>query len=200
MKLTSVVLLAILPAVLSFGQPQAKPEAGGKGDGIKVHGHWVLEIKNPDGSVASRKEFENSLNPFTGAPLLFSLLDGGATVGPWAVSISVAGVPPSVLSVAQTAAGCSGVLGSGGLCSNSLTLSAAASGLVFQGTTPAATAGGPINSVTTEVFTCAGNISPQSCLAQTGAFPGFVGLTVASPAVNIQVGQNITVTVTINFT
>ena len=29
--------------------------------GIHVHGHWVLQVKNPDGTLGERREFENSL-------------------------------------------------------------------------------------------------------------------------------------------
>jgi len=32
------------------------------GEGITVHGHWLIEVHNPDGSLASRHEFENSLS------------------------------------------------------------------------------------------------------------------------------------------
>jgi len=75
MRLTGAVLAVVMSAALAFGQakPEQKPEkqkAGGKNEGIKVHGHWVLEIKNPDGSLASRHEFENSLVPggYTATP------------------------------------------------------------------------------------------------------------------------------------
>jgi hypothetical protein len=198
MKLTSLVLLAILPAVLGFGQPQAKPEAGGKTEGIKVHGHWVLEIKNPDGSLASRKEFENSLAAGTGngAALIAPLLVGGATVGPWVVAIFSSGTSGPFLSVTQTAVGC---VAANNPCSSSLNVSSAAGQIVFQGSTPAATAAGPITSVSTAVSTCASNMSPQACLAQP-FFPGLAILTSAPvTGMNIQVGQAIIATVTISF-
>jgi hypothetical protein len=41
--------------------PIAKPGAKGSHEGITVHGHWIIEVKNPDGKVANRVEFENSL-------------------------------------------------------------------------------------------------------------------------------------------
>lgn len=41
-------------------RPAAKP-ASGMGEGIKVHGHWTIEVRNPDGSVASVHKFENAL-------------------------------------------------------------------------------------------------------------------------------------------
>jgi hypothetical protein len=32
-----------------------------RGEGIQIHGHWVLEVKGADGEVRDRREFENSL-------------------------------------------------------------------------------------------------------------------------------------------
>jgi hypothetical protein len=56
-------------------------------DGIKIHGHWVLEVKNPDGKLVDRREFENSLVTYaagafpTGDQILAALLSGNATAG-----------------------------------------------------------------------------------------------------------------------
>src|ERR1035438_8313432 len=62
MRFTTVVLVAMACAGLGFSEDKpGKPEARGKSEGIKVHGHWVIEIRNPDGSLASRHEFENAL-------------------------------------------------------------------------------------------------------------------------------------------
>ena len=38
----------------------AKPSKPG-GEGIQIHGHWVLEVKGADGKVRDRREFDNSL-------------------------------------------------------------------------------------------------------------------------------------------
>jgi hypothetical protein len=54
----------------------AKPQKPGF-EGIKMHGHWVIDLKNPDGSLAKHTEFENSLQT-TGATALLSLLAGQA--------------------------------------------------------------------------------------------------------------------------
>jgi hypothetical protein len=35
----------------------------GQHEGINVHGHWTIEVRNPDGKVASHTEFENALSP-----------------------------------------------------------------------------------------------------------------------------------------
>lgn len=47
------------------GQPAtpAKRQPGGTHEGSKVHGHWVIEVKNPDGKLVRHVEFENSLDP-----------------------------------------------------------------------------------------------------------------------------------------
>jgi hypothetical protein len=62
----------------------AKPSKPG-GEGIKVHGHWVLQVKNADGTLGERREFENSLVTNTygqgGDQLLIGLLTGEATPG-----------------------------------------------------------------------------------------------------------------------
>jgi len=71
----------------------------GRREGIKVHGHWTIEIHNPDGTLADRREFENSLSQSTGAQILAGLLNNtgainntafGSTVLPfwWAVTLA----------------------------------------------------------------------------------------------------------------
>ena len=100
MKLPRVIWLAVTCAALALGQskPEPKPaeqsqskpqpgkpaasaekEANGKKEGIQVHGHWVIEIRNRDGSVASRKEFDNSLatGAGNGGALLATILGEG---------------------------------------------------------------------------------------------------------------------------
>jgi hypothetical protein len=55
---------------------------GGNHEGITVHGWWTIVVKNPDGTVAARREFENSLMPY-GAELLPALLGRTAVPGAW---------------------------------------------------------------------------------------------------------------------
>jgi hypothetical protein len=62
-------------AAKAEGQPQ-----GGMGEGIKVHGHWTIDIKNQDGTLASQMEFENSLVPGSGNQALSALLGGASAV------------------------------------------------------------------------------------------------------------------------
>ena len=36
-------------------------DPSGVGEGIQVHGDWVIEVRDPDGSLAERREFKNAL-------------------------------------------------------------------------------------------------------------------------------------------
>jgi hypothetical protein len=63
---------------------EEKPSGSGSHEGINVHGHWTIEVRNPDGSFVRHVEFENALDPgFTttsgnpgGLPIVVS---GGAS-------------------------------------------------------------------------------------------------------------------------
>lgn len=58
--------------------------SGGQQEGIKVHGHWSIDIRNPNGSLASHFEFENAM--VDGGSLLTGLLNGGA-VTKWRIEL-----------------------------------------------------------------------------------------------------------------
>ena len=65
----------------------APAAAGGLHQGIKVHGHWVIEVRNPGGKTIQRREFENSLTGF--APQFIEyLLSGWAVPGGWYIILS----------------------------------------------------------------------------------------------------------------
>jgi len=46
-------------------------ESGSESEGIKVHGDWTVEVRNPDGSLATRKQFTNL---FQGKHIVAALL------------------------------------------------------------------------------------------------------------------------------
>lgn len=64
-----VAALALLAA--ACGAPEAVPEASGPSQGIVVHGDWTIEVRDPDGALAQRSEFENA---FVGDEFLARLL------------------------------------------------------------------------------------------------------------------------------
>lgn len=55
-------------------------------EGIQVHGHWTIEVRDADGTVAERREFENALSRF-GEEHLTKLLARTRTQGTWSVFI-----------------------------------------------------------------------------------------------------------------
>src|ERR1039458_1875644 len=80
------------PEVLNEAEePEAKPNqakpAGGTQEGIKVHGHWIIDVRNPDGALATHREFENSLQT-TGAIALVNSLAHTSVTGLWAVQMN----------------------------------------------------------------------------------------------------------------
>jgi hypothetical protein len=70
---------------------QSEPQRGGNHEGIKVHGHWTIEVKNPDGKLVSHTEFENSLVS-SGTTTLSSLLLGESSTGGYEVILTGASV------------------------------------------------------------------------------------------------------------
>lgn len=71
--------IAVLASVMapSFTYAQAR-------EGITVHGHWAIEIRNPDGTVAARHEFENALT-YGGKQKLAWILSRAGQFQEWAV-------------------------------------------------------------------------------------------------------------------
>jgi hypothetical protein len=76
-----------VPKPVAETEETAKPAKPG-GEGIKIHGHWKIVVKNPDGTVASSTEFENSLvTPGGGDAVLAGLLSGQLTWGGMSIDI-----------------------------------------------------------------------------------------------------------------
>jgi hypothetical protein len=79
------------PKVAAPTAQKPAPESADKGlnTGIKVHGHWTIEVKNPDGTLVTHREFENSIAPGNGggAQLLASVLSRAVTQGSWSVEL-----------------------------------------------------------------------------------------------------------------
>src|SRR5437588_9572584 len=79
-------MLALGLSQLSAQEPQ------GPREGIQVHGHWVIDVKNPDGRLVTHTEFENALMP-QGASVLSGLLTRNLTMGAWIISLNGAANP-----------------------------------------------------------------------------------------------------------
>jgi hypothetical protein len=89
--------LAIVSVVIlvTANQPgaAARDAAGpaGQNDGIKVHGHWVIEVRNPDGALAARHDFHNAFHTGEGRNLLAQVLGKVRNVMEWRVLLGESG-------------------------------------------------------------------------------------------------------------
>lgn len=69
-------------------EQESSPRKPGE-EGVKVHGHWAIDVRNADGSLARHVEFENSLvSPAAGDNVLAQLLAGLASMGDWAIEVN----------------------------------------------------------------------------------------------------------------
>lgn len=225
------------PARAQSNQPQGEESESsvaaeklpndGSHQGIKVHGHWTIEIKNPDGTRVSRVEFENALTSggatsLTGL-LLGSEVQGGfivflgdstaTTTGPCspgaggltACLLFASLINPTPASFADVTNGCPG-----GADCFPLTIApnATVTGISLTGSAIAGS-NGQITDVSVGNLTCGpypttstspiNAASPSSCAA--GSVANKYGLTHATLSSPVQVlaGQTMAVTVIISF-
>jgi hypothetical protein len=210
----------------------AKPEssqgsAGAINQGVKLHGHWIIDVKNPDGTLAQHRDFENAIEP-SGQGFLIGLMSGYLTPGDYMIIMG-----PTSGNGACTASGqyCGiarslstyPALGYCGTyyCAAGLTytynlgsdeLNSGPFSMVLAGSITANQTG-TIGQVYSVISTCA-NIagsttvnpstietsSPASCVTQTSPTPWFGPLSLASiTPIAVNSGQIIQVTVTITF-
>ena len=52
---------------------------GGTSEGIKVHGDWIIDIRDPDGTLVQHREFQNALT-HSGGGKLSRILSGEMTI------------------------------------------------------------------------------------------------------------------------
>jgi hypothetical protein len=172
---------------------------------IKIHGHWTIEVRNPDGSVVTHREFENALFP---SPALASILARQVAAGFWTIALY-----PGTVCGNTNGAGCSiGEPGQTLYAWNSSNLSVTVSGnsLVLSGTV-LASGGGTVTTVQTDMQACPATVAPSSpCQGWPsgttppnfgfGATGGFIFTsTDPSPGIPVSAGQTVAVTVNISF-
>jgi hypothetical protein len=76
---------------------EAPASNGSQQEGIAVHGHWTIEVRNPDGTLADRREFENSFVCNQGAQLMSNVLARVWTPGGWEIKADIMGGGGSVV-------------------------------------------------------------------------------------------------------
>jgi hypothetical protein len=196
--------------------------------GLQVHGHWVIDIRNPDGTLVQHREFENSIQA-TGQGILVGLLSGYLVPGDWMIALGPQSGNGACVATYQfcglihnaatyPAQGyCTDYYCTGSTLSYTYNFGAVGLGgpfsIVLSGTITANQTG-TIGNVTTLLNTCA-NIgysatanpssietsSPATCVTQTTPEPWygpFTGTSLTTP-ISVTNGQQIQTTVTITF-
>jgi len=209
-----VVLVAAVTLGLVFGlsggqtqstaETQASlPSAGGPNEAVQVHGHWTIDVMNPDGTLASHSEFENALAG--GEYFLSGILAHKSTVGPWEIQL-VNHVLTNSPFINQYGHRSQGIVGE--TCPSctsqdnyflSLTVSKSSLGkLVLKGNATAQ-ADGTIDQVSTWTCTCLPSVAPNDCgWSNSGSvMDSFTGANITP--VDVVAGQQILVQVEISF-
>jgi hypothetical protein len=196
----------------SLDSAEQEEEPNGKQSaGIKMHGHWTIVVRNPDGSVASRNEFENALT--TGAGNgdagLSQFLARQYAVGTWQVSLGnsnssqevcrTSNGTPVICFIVEPTSKTSGTYIFANLGVQLPNTSSSSYSITIAGTATAAAAGA-ISIVSTGLNACPKSVGPGACMgqAETTTF-AMTSHTLATP-ISIQSGQTISVTVVLSFT
>ena len=175
-------------------------------EGIAVHGRWTIEVRDPDGGLVERREFDNALT-IAGAAALAKTIGGLRVPAEWRVTLSrlsTGGNSPCGGAPAECIAVTSTMLLTGPNIFETLSVSVPNSGpnadkLVLSGSVTALV-DGVIDTVGSNILFC-GPVRPPGTACGSGDGLGFSTITQASvsPAVSVVAGQQILVTVVITF-
>lgn len=179
--------------------------AGGPQEGIKVRGQWTIDVKNPDGTLVKRHEFENALVD-DAKVRLSNYLGRTRTPGKWAILVfdglcAPSGGASTVCVLLEPDATVGGTSYAEPNAWPNLVLAQATPGapvLTLRGTFTAA-AGGTVRSVATTLGACAQTLAPQNCTEAEPEGDGtFSSRTLPSP-IPVQAGQIVQIAVTFSF-
>jgi len=77
----------LLLGLTSMARAQTTDQSGGGPQGgIKVRGHWVIDVRDPDGSVVAQREFDNAITQ-TGRSYIARLLARTIYLTPWEIEL-----------------------------------------------------------------------------------------------------------------
>jgi hypothetical protein len=202
----------------------AEQGQSGTHQGVSLHGHWVIDVRNPDGTLAQHRDFENSLAG-SAQGLLVGLLAGYFTQGQLMIAMGATSGNAACAATAQVcgivqnlnyypAAGyCNSYYCTGSVLTVTPNFGPAGAGpysLVLAGSITANQTG-TIGTVSTIYNSCADSAaptfpttvtasSPSTCASNvTNTFYGPLSNATLTSPVPVSAGQIIQVTVTITF-
>lgn len=186
-------------------------------EGVKVHGRWTIDIREPNGTLVTHREFDNALMD-NSRYILASILRGDYTHGEWQIVLEGAGSIPGELSPATSACSIDGVPyfcllvepthaeqyseQPSWISRNLSTLPPTQAGLILKGSITAAR-DGLIGKVRTVQTLCNGDMRATECKGNNpnawivGA-DTFTSVVLAQPQ-SVVAGQIIQVTVVLSF-
>jgi len=178
--------------------------AAGPVEGLRVHGRWTIEVRNPDGTLVERRDFENALVIPAGATHLANILGRARTVGGWRIN-TVGSAQICEHPAGGSPTSCEIVESTDALVSNAAfpTLTVTVSGavpaeMVLNGSLVAQLTG-DISQVRTFNLYCANTTSPSACPAGSAAGAGMVTSTSLGTPIAVTAGQQVQVRVVISF-
>lgn len=166
--------------------PAKEGHAGVPHEGIAVHGHWVIDVSNPNGKLVTHHEFEND---YVATNFLPSLMARQSSVGFWGVQLTGSGPNNYFITEAQNT--CSGTN-----CFNTLAPPSYDNAVFTLTGTFTAPLSDTISQVQTTAFWCNSSTPPATPCPATGYF----AFTRTTPSgVTFVSGQIVQVTVNITF-
>jgi hypothetical protein len=207
-KAISVSEPLVVNAELADTRVAASPSAGSSAasrrdasaEGIGVHGHWTIEVRDPDGTLVERREFENDLQP-TGDTIIINLMGRQRTPSIWSVRLEggcLLDTDPTFCEVVEPASASS-------FPNVFKNLTVAVSGTDNQADTATLTLSGvataqrdgSVTAVRTSLSSCAPSFSPEVCGATEGSNWLYLTHTTLSESIPVVTGQSIQVSVAI---
>ena len=211
-----LLLPILMLGVASSAFTQTAQRDGTPREGVKVHGHWVIDVRNADGSLASHTEFENRLalpgdEPFGGAGnrILAALLGRSSSVGVWEIQLHGVNVDLCQDLAAPVVNGCvitepfAATVAANYFKNLTMTTDVQAGTIVLKGTARTNSCSGcgplPVTHVNTALRTCAAASAPSSPCTSNQNGGVFTKTEIPDPKPIVQFDQSIDVTVIISF-
>jgi len=192
-----------------LGAPAASHAQGAR-ETIAISGHWEIEVRNPDGVVVNRREFDNHLAQGFSFFVPFVFLRQGYSLGTYAIHLSTEGqqhlspfgldrdnrVNGQRLGIISEADH-DGPVAAGGL-EHPIMAPNAGLGFILAGSATAVT-GGSITRVSTRYSLCPALLAPPSgCRGDLIIWSSDFTTTAIAP-LRLEAGQVVNVKVTIGF-
>jgi len=178
--------------------PVPESASQGRHEEIKVHGHWIIDVRDPDGTLAIHREFENSLLGAPASQALVGVLSRAQSVGLWTIVLNNpngADPCPNFCHIIEA----NSTFAASNSSFKNLIVGTASNGtqLVLSGNATASQ-DGSISNVVTQTRDCTSSILPANCLENVALPLSPLTGTSISP-IAVFSGQIVQVTVTISF-